>query len=826
MEVIQCEKNEKMDGSNESEVGKSDPFLNIDWMYEFSAPKYFDFACEETDTEILAAERWFEIAIPYENSPHVAKTKSISELRSTAMGKSRGGKLEALQILAHVSPLPDSRKALRDTDEFPGDQTEKFLQKTADCDNKPQDCEGKVVDCEEDANMSHEVQSSNCVLEEPCTPEGRAITGAIENNANRTPPSALAALLISPGSLPAKRLYSDVWKEPPPAGQAPHPRSNNRLSFSRTGRKKTSTNKIPINASSKTINAGSKTINASSKPINASSKPIKASSKLINASSKPIKDSSKLIKASSKCYSQAEKKQKLEGGRLHQLLYMKDGLSRLKNPPTLTVPHEFQLRTDERAHIHQGDPNKASPFVSLAERVRRFHTKTSERPHVPMNNSVIQAKVHEHERGKLKLTVAKSPAFGTSQRARPSKVKSAAELEEDMLAKLSKFKARPLPKKILEAPALPTFTKSTPQVQEFQEFHLHTMDRAQHHASSSALSSADTLSISNVPKPRDLTKPRPPQLETANRVRTSTVKSREELEEEELAKLPKFKARPLNKMIFESKGDLGVPRNQKRMVTTPQEFHFRTDERAHSRDPDLLADQILKLSLSKPSKEETILRPTEPKPFHLATDDRGLAKGMRDIQERIQQQQMEAKARIPIANPLPWTTDFPEVPPKPLTKECTRPEPFYLESLLLHEQEQERLMQERLQAEQLEAALREFHAQPNLSKAPAVLPERPRKPLTVIEEFNLLVDQRAIEREDFEKKMAEKQMQYKRYREKYEAARKAEEEKFLKAMRKEMVPTARPMPAFPPPRLPLRSTKEPTKPVSPQFSKKPLLKDQ
>jgi hypothetical protein len=34
---------------------------------------------------------------------------------------------------------------------------------------------------------------------------------------------------------------------------------------------------------------------------------------------------------------------------------------------------------------------------------------------------------------------------------------------------------------------------------------------------------------------------------------------------------------------------------------------------------------------------------------------------MRDIQERIQQQQMEAKARIPIANPLPWTTDFPEV---------------------------------------------------------------------------------------------------------------------------------------------------------------------
>lgn len=39
-----------------------------------------------------------------------------------------------------------------------------------------------------------------------------------------------------------------------------------------------------------------------------------------------------------------------------------------------------------------------------------------------------------------------------------------------------------------------------------------------------------------------------------------------------------------------------------------------------------------------------------------------------------------------------------------------------MESLLLHEQEQERLAQERIQAEQLNAALREFHAQPNLSK--------------------------------------------------------------------------------------------------------------
>jgi hypothetical protein len=38
-------------------------------------------------------------------SAHVAKTKSISELRSTAMGKSRGGKLEALQVRTQTAAL-------------------------------------------------------------------------------------------------------------------------------------------------------------------------------------------------------------------------------------------------------------------------------------------------------------------------------------------------------------------------------------------------------------------------------------------------------------------------------------------------------------------------------------------------------------------------------------------------------------------------------------------------------------------------------------------------------------------------------------------------
>jgi hypothetical protein len=68
--------------------------------------------------------------------------------------------------------------------------------------------------------------------------------------------------------------------------------------------------------------------------------------------------------------------------------------------------------------------------------------------------------------------------------------------------------------------------------------------------------------------------------------------------------------------------------------------------------------------------------------------------------------------------------------------------------------------------------------------------------------------------------VTEKHNQYKLYREEYEAARKAEEEKFIKAMRREMVPIARPMPQFPPPFVPQRSSKELTRPVSPHFTQK------
>lgn len=106
-----------------------------------------------------------------------------------------------------------------------------------------------------------------------------------------------------------------------------------------------------------------------------------------------------------------------------------------------------------------------------------------------------------------------------------------------------------------------------------------------------------------------LTAPKSPVLQTMLRARPTKAKTTAELEQEELEKAPKFKAKPLNKkvlvkwwrlitiyrlhlslyrsnleshkpiQIFESKGEMGIFCNTKKHITIPHEFHFATDER-------------------------------------------------------------------------------------------------------------------------------------------------------------------------------------------------------------------------------------------------------
>ncbi|KAG4159510.1 hypothetical protein ERO13_D02G178600v2 [Gossypium hirsutum] len=129
----------------------------------------------------------------------------------------------------------------------------------------------------------------------------------------------------------------------------------------------------------------------------------------------------------------------------------------------------------------------------------------------------------------------------------------------------------------------------------------------------------------------------------------------------------------------------------------------------------------------------------------------------------------------------------------------------------------QREMEERLRKEKEEAEMRIFKAQPILKEDPIPAPEKVRKPLTQVQEFSLHVNHRAVERAEFDQKIKEKEMMYKRYREESEAARMIEEEKAVKQLRRTMVPHARPVPKFDNPFCPQKSSKETTKPRSPHL---------
>ncbi|EPS69150.1 hypothetical protein M569_05617, partial [Genlisea aurea] len=474
-----------------------------------------------------------------------------------------------------------------------------------------------------------------------------------------------------------------------------------------------------------------------------------------------------------------------------------------------TVSNANKTCKEERKMYFTRGQQPVVPFISTAEMLRKFQSGTRELS-LSRNSSASQGKPKL-----LTLTRPKTPEFETSQRVRTIKIKSSAELEEEMMANIPKFKARPVNKKIMQAPTLPPLPRATPHPPEFKEFHLETMSRANQNSETSTVASIETTE-SHQWRPQ-LTAPKSPLLQTSLRARPPKSKSFEESMNEELQKVPQFKARPLNRKILESKGDMGIFSHMKKHLTIPQEFNFSVDKRIPP--PTIVLDQFDKLSINSESHQDkkSLPKNTVPNPFHLHTEERGLEKEKKLAEELTQKQLEEERARIPKAHPYPYTTDYPVVPPKPDPKPITRPEPFQLECLVRHEEEMQREMEEKRRMEMEEAQMRLFKAQPILKEDPIPVPAKTRKPLTEVQEFDLHVDNRAVDRAEFDKKIKEKERIYKRYREEAESARMMEEEKALKQLRRTLVPQARPVPNFDRVFIPQKSCKQTTKAKSPKL---------
>ncbi|CAN1844472.1 Protein TPX2 [Linum perenne] len=743
----------------------------IDEIYEFSAPRFFDFTRSESDEEARKAELWFDNTLSYAPSPLMPRIKT-----------GRSFKIESLCDFTEADQIPEASKSSNSTATASGCYESKSVTE----DNKLAEAAiEEIKDGNYKASLHKEDHASSsitslkvgsCVVKEQtkteayCTPQQPSVK-----------PQKGRSVLTDSKKYQSARQVSSLVKNHPPS---------------------------VLKSKSQAQSSQAKCV----KPWS-----IKKVTNVKNPSGTPTLAHE----------NQAIKRQKLEDGQSRQIL-------NLKPPQPLTHKSRLGLSTSnsntaskiqkEERKVYAREPAVQNPFISTAEMMKKFETSTRDlsMPLPPV-------------KPKLTLTRPQEPAFETAQRIRPVKIKSTAELEQEMLAKIPKFKARPINKKvtvphcgdcnpspsslfltlwihpvykqILEAPRLPAIPRSTPQPPEFQEFHLETSARANHNAESASVVSEATRQ-NNEWKPH-LTEPKTPLLQTSLRARPMKVKSSFELEIEELEKMPKFKAKPLNKKIFESKGELGIFCNTKKQVTVPKEFHFAIDERIPP--PNSVADMLDK--------------------------ERGAEKERRLAMELMRKQMEDELARVPKANPYPYTTDYPVVPPKPTPKPSTRPEPFELESLVRHEEEMQKEMEERQRKEREEAQMRVFKAQPILKEDPIPVPEKVRRPLTEVQQIHLHVDHRAVDRAEFDQKASfpqkllliyyvchwfilqvkEKEMLYKRYREESEAAKMIEEEKAMKQLRRTMVPHARPVPNFEQPFCPKRSTKETTRPKSPRL---------
>ncbi|KAL3332992.1 hypothetical protein AABB24_033182 [Solanum stoloniferum] len=734
--------------------GKDDPNLfMIDEIYEFSAPGFFDFIDGETEEDMHKAELWFEITSSYAPSPCMPRIKTNRSVQvEIPCDFTEGEKLES-----------NTRPAAEVKEEVTPDENNKLAAKVLSSEVKEE--------LTSDENNKPEAKVSSSEIKEEVT-------------LNDVIGVELHSSLPNPESVEKQPTSQEICTPRPPRTMSKKidPRKTD-FDNQKTAKKPSSMLRNPSALKSKTL-------------------PVKSGNPVSMRKQAIMKSAVRTPNFGQE--NQAIKRQKLESGKAKQILDVKPQYLPHKTKPGAIVS-TFSTATKTRKEdrkMYVRDP--VPQFISTAEMMKKFQCST---------RGTSSSNSHRKP-NKLTLTAPKEPEFETAQRVRPTTVKSSAELEEEMMAKIPKFKARPLSKKILEAPQLPTLPKSTPQLPEFKEFHLETMARANQNVETSSVLSMESTQ-SHQWKPH-LTAPKSPVLQTSLRARLPQMKSSEELEKEELEKIPKFRARPFNKKIFESKGDLGMFCNTKKHVTVPEEFHFATDERIPP--PSNVTDLFDKLSLySEPRNEKTIPRNTRPNPFHLFTEERGAEKERRLFTELLQKQIEEERSRVPKATPYPYTTDYPVIPPKPEPKHCTKPEPFQLESLVRHEREMQRELEERRRLEKEEAMMRTFIAQPILIEDPIPVPEKVRKPLTQVQEFNLHVDHRAPDRAEFDKKIKEKEMMYQRYREEAEAARMMEEEMALKQLRRTLVPHARPLPKFDHPFLPQKSSKQVTKPRSPKL---------
>ena len=149
--------------------------------------------------------------------------------------------------------------------------------------------------------------------------------------------------------------------------------------------------------------------------------------------------------------------------------------------------------------------------------------------------------------------------------------------------------------------------------------------------------------------------------------------------------------------------------------------------------------------------------PTQPQPFRFTTASRAErhAAAREEAEQQQLEQQQQRRRRLSAARAPPPTTDMPAVPPRPPPRAPTVPAPYQLRSEALHAAAAARLAEQLAREEAARRAAAEFKARPMWDGRPFE-PRESGAPLTVPDDVELATEERAGERAEFDRGVAER----------------------------------------------------------------------
>ncbi|XP_068606371.1 targeting protein for Xklp2-like [Brachionichthys hirsutus] len=431
-----------------------------------------------------------------------------------------------------------------------------------------------------------------------------------------------------------------------------------------------------------------------------------------------------------------------------------------------TVPRPFNLSSGSKRNLEE-----SSVYVPMAQQIEDFQKRTPARYHLRSRKS--QRGPSPVKGDKTKLTHPHTPCLMTQQRSRPATVKSSADLEAEEVDRLQKFqfKAQELKLKILKDADVP-----------------------------------------KKPPAKEPTVPEGFELEIEKRLQERRAVKPQGGEEKQHT----FKAQLVPKNILE--GVVGLPEKRILLPTVPESPAFALKKRIH-KEPKL--DEVKQPPSIKAPKVPHFGIPFQPcLPEHHAIEVCPFSFEERERQRRALKEKNIEKPNEEFpqfkAQLLPHLDTV--VLPEKVKPEPTKPEPFRLlterRGAASSSRWEQTVKKEQKQLEEM--AVFKARANTVTSKKPFE-PKKENRVVTVPEAFELSTERRALERQEFEQMVSEKEAQ--RTWTEEERKREAEdgEKKGIARMRQEQVHKAQPIRHYKSVEL-KRSDVPLTIPQSPNFS--------